>query len=533
MRHPDIPSSRNERGTPGGDNGLWIVLGVMAAYSAIHIGFRLIASTSLGEDDPLENLLVQDLRAIYDPRQPPLYDWVLYAVQSVTGPTIVSFLAIKYAALIATGAALYAIARRSIGSGIASLLAVETLALIYQLSWRFHEGYTHQVGAMLATATAMWALFRITAAPRLADVLLLGVVVALGALTQPVFLVFALALGLAAVAEPDMRARFMPSRVAIATLPLVMALGFLLWHATREGAGSPFVPGHAPISLAWPGWLRIWGGFVNALRAPLFYLSPLILIVPLVFRGFITRAWRDILLVVGRKPSAPSPDPAAPGVYERIILRTSIIGFGLSLVGAAALGLKGYASHVFMPLYLTSVVWIMGVVRRTNPAEIALTRFGRLALAIAVVALVARLANMFVLDPVCKICRWGIPYSGLAVELSRAGAGAGIILTLDHELGGNLRGELPSAAFAMPGSKLLQDVLPGNAQRPIVAVWRASVSDQVVQQSLGPYLQPWQSVASATTVRVPWRHLWRPDGYRFSDWKYLVIVRAAPVNRVP
>lgn len=522
-------------GAAEGDKGLWIVLGLLVAYSAIHIGFRLLASSALGEDDPLENLVVQDLRAIYDPRRPPLYDWLLYAAQSVIGPTIVSFLAIKYAALVGTGAALYAIARRSFGAGIAALLAVESLALIYQLSWRFHEGYTHQVGAMLAVAVAMWALLRTVDAPSPGNFALLGGTAAIGTLTQPVFLVFAVALGIAATAERDVRVHFTAARLTLTALPMIVTLGVLFWLMTRDDAGSPFVPvPAAAFSVEWPGWPLIWGGFLNALRAPLFYLSPLILIVPLLFHGFAARAWADIVLVAGRAPPAAARDEYAPGLHERIVLRAALAGFGLSLIGAAALGLKGYSSHVFMPLYLTSVVWIMGAVRRTVPTQAALTRFGRLALAIAVVALVGRLANMFVLDPVCKICRWGIPYAGLAAELARAGAGRGLIVAVDHETGGNLRSVLPDATVVLAGGRPMLREKPDGRAAPSLAVWRAALPDAAAAQALSPYLQPGQSIAAATVVRVPWRHLWRPDGYRFSEWKYLVIDRAAlPINRVP
>ena len=61
---------------------------------------------------------------------------------------------------------------------------------------------------------------------------------------------------------------------------------------------------------------------------------------------------------------------------------------------------------------------------------------------IALIALSARLANMFVYDPVCKICRWGIPYAGLAAELQKRGFKPGpqsVVVVAEPELGGNLR----------------------------------------------------------------------------------------------
>ena len=69
-------------------SGLALVLLAVLAYVTLHGGFRLLASASLGEDDPLESLLVQDLLLGYRAPQPPLYDWVLWCVQRVTGPGI-------------------------------------------------------------------------------------------------------------------------------------------------------------------------------------------------------------------------------------------------------------------------------------------------------------------------------------------------------------------------------------------------------------------------------------------------------------
>ena len=68
---------------------LYSVGGVVAAvsiYSALHITARLMASANLGEDDPLDAVFTQTLQPGYVPRQPPLYDWLLWLVEQVTGP---------------------------------------------------------------------------------------------------------------------------------------------------------------------------------------------------------------------------------------------------------------------------------------------------------------------------------------------------------------------------------------------------------------------------------------------------------------
>lgn len=511
------------------DRGFWLVLGLLALYAAIHIAFRLLASSALGEDDPIESLRAQQLLALYEPRQPPLYTWALYAVQQVMGPTVSSFLAIKYAALIATGCLLYAVARRALGTGVLALMAVESLALIYQLSWRFHEGYTHQVGAMLAVAATTWALVRVIERARLTDFVVFGLVAGAGTLTQPIFSVFLLASLLAVTFEAEIRQRMFGPRILISAALIAAFAGFFLWHAVGHAGlgglvGDPFTQ----------GWRESAAGLWNAVRAPLFYLSPLILFLPVLFPGFLRRAGQDLstsLLVVPASGTHASShhDARAPGVIERIVLRTSVLGLLLSAVGAVVFGLKGYASHVFMPLYIASVIWLMSAVSRSDPSGLSISRFGRLALAIAVFALVARLANMFVLDPVCKICRWGVPYEGLAAALREVGGSGATIVTLDHELGGNLRVHFPQnpvvlvrGVRAIPADVRLD-------RGTLILVWSDTAKGADAKTAFSSIISGVGAGAGdpavAKLVRVPWQHVWRPTGYRFSEWRVLVLDR--------
>jgi hypothetical protein len=164
----------------------------------------------------------------------------------------------------------------------------------------------------------------------------------------------------------------------------------------------------------------------------------------------------------------------------------------------------------------------MGAVRRTEPSALALSRFARLALVIAVVALVGRLANMFVLDPVCKICRWGVPYQGLAAEIARISAPGAPIVVVDHELGGNLRAAMPERRIVLArGGMLLPKGTPidGLASAPVL-VWNATAADATVREAI-TLTRAAADPSHATIVRVPWRHLWRPTGYRESRWLVL------------
>ncbi len=497
-----------------GDRSLWLVLGLLALYSVLHFGFRLLASSSLGEDDSIENIAVQDVGAILNGHQLPLYTSVLYFVQLVMGPGVESFLAIKYAALIATGGFLYATARRFLGPTTLALMTVESLALIYQVSWRYHEGFTHQVGAMVAVSATLWALVRVIEDGRTRDFTVLGIAAGLATLTVPMVLVFLAALAAAAAAEPAVRTR-------LARPALLMALVLAAIPMAGLAIASGQVAGHDALSPKLsPSLAHSAAGLVNALRGPLFYLSPLILFLPLLFPGFLQRAGRDIATLV--RPAAPG-DPAAPGLVERIVLRCGALGLVLSAVLGAVLGWRGYASHIFMPLYIVTTVWLMGVVARSAPTPRSLTRFGQLALLIAVVAFVARMANMFVLDPVCKLCRWGIPYPGLAAEIESQALPDAMIVAVDHELAGNIRAQLPARRVMLARDDRLWPEAVARQAGPRLLIWASNAPPDAVRAALRMLGGREGDLARAGQVRVPWRHSWRPVGYRATEWRFLAV----------
>ena len=89
--------------------------GVISAgvlYGLVYASIRLAISHNLPQDDVTSNVLAQTLEPGYVLKQPPLYEWMLWSVQRVTGPTLPSFLILKYGLLTATFAFLYLVAKR-------------------------------------------------------------------------------------------------------------------------------------------------------------------------------------------------------------------------------------------------------------------------------------------------------------------------------------------------------------------------------------------------------------------------------------
>lgn len=496
-----------------------MVLLAVLVYSALHVGFRLLASGVLGEDDDIDNILVQTLAPGYDafPRQPPLYNWVLWSVQQLMGPHIESFLLIKYAALIATAGFLYLSAYRVMKDRLFAILTVESLALIYQISWRFHEGFTHEVGAMVAVSATLWASLRIASDGGVRNFILLGVIAGLGLLTEPAYTVFLTSLLVAASLQPALRRRILrPQLVVSLAIALAMASPYLGWllaepERLRWLTNATYNLGDAA------------DGLLDALRGPFAYLSPLIIILPLIFPRYLPTAWADLR----RAPEAgPEPD------LEQWVLHTALVAFALSVIGALAFAIHGLAVHVLMPLYLTSTIWLFGVARRASGTPLHVRRFTQLAILIAFIAFFARMANMFVLDPVCKTCRWGIPYAALAEEMRAQGFDPkGTIISNDDELAGNLRSEFPEADIVTRGYPHFTPEGADWSRGSRAYVWGEKIPQRQVEAYIAPMLPKGVSITDAVSLAVPWQHLWRPTGYRTTHWKLLTINEAQAAGR--
>ncbi len=500
------PQSEREPGA-GIAYGLAIVLAGVLFYALLHAGFRLLASNVLGEDDVVANVLAQELSLGYDtyPRQPPLYNWVLWLVQQALGPTLKSFLVIKYAALTATVGFLYLAARRILGSHIHAVLSVESLALIYSISWRFHEGFTHQVLAMAAVAATLYMFLRVLDEGRWRDFALFGVVVGLGLLTERVYAVFLGALVLAAVLQPGLRIRLLRRRVLVSiVIAALIAAPYLSWLFSDARYVADWLR---------PGAINskdYWRGVIDAVRGPFFYLLPLAIFVPVMFPGFLVSARAKIMQPV---------DHSETGDTLQLLWHATFICFVASIVGALVLQLGRQPIHAYMALYVTTVIWLFGAVRDAEGSDGQLKRFAILALVVAAIALSARLANLYVMHPVCKKCRWGMPYVELGQEMQANGYRGEPIMTFDAELAGNLRQVFPKSKIAVvrPPAYLPGDV----ATAPRIYVWRERDGVKTAQYWFQSTLPTDVKAGQGLKLDIPWQHLWRDTGYHTTAWRML------------
>jgi hypothetical protein len=292
----------------------------------------------------------------------------------------------------------------------------------------------------------------------------------------------------------------------------------LIWLAgTPEGIGA-ILP-QVKIGAAGYGKAAL-EGLRRALTEPIMYLAPLIFLYPIFFPAWLGTVRRTVRL---RPETGQRIDP------EQLILHLTLINVGALVIGALVFGISRYPVHALMPLFLVTAIWLTAQARKAARNAGEINRFVAVALGIAVFAFFARAANMYVQEPVCQICRWGIPYDGLAEAIKARGFDRGTLVVYDDDLAGNLRRFFPDVSIVLGGPRHYAPPAPPAAPGDQTAlVWETIRPDETIARHFAMALPGLarDAVSKAETLVVPWRdHLWKADGYRQSEFRFSIVER--------
>ncbi|MCX8018279.1 MAG: hypothetical protein N2690_10325, partial [Rhodocyclaceae bacterium] len=355
------------------------MLAIVAGYALLHATTRLIASANLGEDDPLSNLAAQTLAPGYRLDTGPLYDWLVWLVQTVTGNHgLASFLAIKYALLVVIAGIIFSLTRRLTGSPLWALIAVESMAAVYQIFWRFHEGFTHRVGAMALTLATLWALLRLPdrspPARRARPAALLG----LGLLSEHSVLVFFLALGLAVLPQPSVRRTLFSLRFASwLALSLLIAAPYLYWLSAAPGRWMAFFVELIP-PVTEPTLPALANGIKKAIQLPIEVLSPWLLIALATFPQALRPPWR------------PAHQDSPQALIGRLLAIELILLF---VFGGIVFAHTDYAVHSLLPLMIPAIPWLTARLAASAPSERRIRAYAWILFVFTLIAYTVRAGN--------------------------------------------------------------------------------------------------------------------------------------------
>jgi hypothetical protein len=383
------------------------------------MGLRWALLPGLGGDDGEQLVFAQSFQWGYQLRNPPLYTWLVMALQGLVGVGTHTVLLLKFGLLVTIALLLRALAvQLGTDDRLASLAGASPLA-IYGLGWDSMLGFSHSVLVTVFVLVAWIQLLRLRDDPGLRLYALFGLGIGLGLLAKPVFGLFAVALLAAALWDRDYRAQLRP-------VGLLIALGVAaavyaphgLWLAERLAQAVPAETEGRSLLDGLEQVARLWG---LAIAFPM----PFLVLFAAVFWPALRRGgddWR-----------------------WRLFLRALAVLLVIASVGVAAIDADRVRSH-----YMFVLACVPAFLFRRLGADVPAARAGVFAalLFAAAATLAGGIAGKYLLEPErCGRCQHHIPYDALAGDLEAAGFRGGTLIAGWHPdpLAGNFRARLPGA----------------------------------------------------------------------------------------
>jgi Dolichyl-phosphate-mannose-protein mannosyltransferase len=446
--------------------GFWFLL---AVYLAAHAALRLWASPNIGTDEVEQALFAQSWSWGYNPRQPPLFTWLLLASYKLFGPGVLAHVMLKYAALGVMYGCAYRCARRLIAAPPTAAVATLALLLIYGFGWSVHSGVTHSLVMSALIFAGLLALLRLVEQRRVADYVVFGVAAGLGLLTKYSFGFFIGPLLCGCLTVPSIRGAVLTRRMLIALgAAALIVLPHALWMLiVGRDYGTTLAElgavGAQPTYLA-----NVATGLTSLAEASALFLAPF---------------WVVALLLFG-------PLVRRPGVPARPWLRAlaAALGIGVLLLVLAVLiaevtYFKDRRMHALLltaPLLL--FLWL-------DHRDIEPWRLRWLAAAVGGVAAVAFvvLLGQALFEPyLCRRCWLHMPLPAFEAAIRQAGFERGTIVADEEHVGGNLRLAFPAARVLSPAYPSLDVPAPGTGA--CLLAWHAQFAGSEIPARLLDYL---------------------------------------------
>ncbi|HVT54723.1 MAG TPA: glycosyltransferase family 39 protein [Xanthobacteraceae bacterium] len=423
------------RRLPLGHGGLSFLLsgrGVFAfwiCFGFAHAILRLNISRTLSLDDSRANELVQYFALGYQERQPPLYEWLLWCVQRVTGPEIESHLIVRYALIAAVGIACYGAVRAALKDERWAAVASLSLAASFPVGWSFHEWATQTILLCVACFATLHAAINWLERPSVRAALWLGTAIGIGLMAKFSYPLMLGGLLIACFSMKELRHRLADKRLLLSlAIALLICSPYLYWLAQVHGNVVHAVE-RTMINQPKPHWLRSLTGLAKLAKSlPLFLLPWLAFIVAIAPRAF----------GFGRASALPA------GMAERLTLRTMIAAAILVAIGIVAIGATNIAERYMHAVLIIAPVYVFARVQRFDPGRLTLRPLVVLSLTVAFAVFGVRVLsttdNVFAkrADRLSQV-----PFHGLALALEGQGIVRGTVVTPDVRDAGNLRSFLP------------------------------------------------------------------------------------------
>jgi 4-amino-4-deoxy-L-arabinose transferase-like glycosyltransferase len=483
--------------------GFWILL---AVYLTAHAALRLWASPNIGTDEVEQALFAQSWSWGYNPRQPPLFTWLLLASYRLFGPGMLAHVMLKYAALGLMYGCAYRCARRLVATPTTAALATFALLLIYGFGWGVHTGVTHTLVLSTLIFATLLALLRLVEHRRVGDYLLFGVAAGLGLLTKYSYGFFIGPLLCACLTVPSIRDAVFARRALIALAAaflIILPHGLWMLIVGRDYGATLAELGAVGARHAYLA--NVATGLGSLAEASALFLAPLWIVALVLF-------WPAF-----RRPGA-SAQP-----WLRVLAAALAIGMGLlvlTVLIAEVTYFKDRRMHALLliaPLLL--FLWL-------DHREIEPWRLRWLAAAaggVVLIVFVILLGQAMIEPYTCRRCWLHMPLPALEQAIRQSGFERGTIVAEEEHVGGNLRLAFPAARVLSPAYPTLD--VPATGAGACLLAWHAHFAGDAIPSRLLTFLdQRFQLTPSGTPIVLDLPMMRRAD--RLDRFAYLIVPNA-------
>jgi hypothetical protein len=483
--------------------GFWLLL---AVYLAAHTALRLWASPNIGTDEVEQALFAQTWSWGYNPRQPPLFTWLLLGAYKLFGAGVLAHVMLKYAALGVMYGCAYRCARRLIADPATAALATWALLLIYGFGWSVHTGVTHTLVMSALIFANLLALLRLVEQRRAVDYVLFGVATGLGLLTKYSYGFFIGPLLCAGLTVPSIRA-------ALRTRDMLIALGGAVLIVLPHALWMLIVGRDYGATLAELGAVgarhtylaNVATGLGSLVKASALFLAPFWIVALALF-------WP-----VFRRPGAP----ARP--WLRALAAALAIGIILLVLTVLIAEVTYFKDRRMHALLLTAplLVFLWLDHRAIDPWRL---RWLAAAIGAVLVLVFVILLGQALIEPyTCRRCWLHMPLPALEQAIRQSGFERGTIVADEEHVGGNLRLAFPTARVLSPAYETLDVPAPGSGA--CLLAWHARFAgDAIPARLLGFLDRRFQLTPSGTPIVLDLPMMRRAD--RLDRFAYLIVPNA-------
>jgi 4-amino-4-deoxy-L-arabinose transferase-like glycosyltransferase len=483
----------------------------LAAYFAVNALLRLAGPASLELDEGQQLFFAQWFTLGYG-SQAPFYNWLQYGVVQLLGNTVASLTLLKNGMLFLAYLLFGLTAQLVIRDRVLAVIATLGLITIPQVGYEAQRDLTHTVGVLFAACMFTFFFIRALLKPTALNYALTGVAIAIGVLSKYNFVVLPVIAAIALLPDRKWRARLFDVRVllliAISTAIVAPHALWFLDHV-HEATGRTLLK----LTVGADGGRidQIGKGFFSLLGAVAAFALPTVAAFAIAFGPALPRSWK------------------AGSQWTRLFGRM----IAMSFVVLALLVMFGGASYIkdrwlvpllfLVPIYLAAKIEASGETVAGAPR-----RFGAIILAIMVLVPLILFSRPFLGGTLVGYSKQSVPYGpAVAAILASGEHRPSVVLTPDHQLGGNFRLHAPDIPVTVPGYEKLQEHFRFDAAHPVLVVWRRRDGQPTVNptESVWNWLNKEISLANkplaVKDLALPYHYGRKGELYHFSyAWVY-------------